>query len=90
MNMKNNRKAMTWEEKKTRYRKIRNFKAAVIAVLLLAASITIMVVLHNFVVRAFNVFLWFFGSIGFVKFLWTLVVWISDLTVERVDEYGEI
>ena len=76
----------TWKEEKAREKKIRSMKAAVIAILLLAASVTTMVVLFQWEIRAFNVCLWFFGVIGFVRVMLLLVTWISDITISQSEE----
>lgn len=84
--MKNKKAPRSWAEQRERDRKIRNMKAAVIAVLLLAASVTTMIVLFQWEIRAFNVCLWFFGVIGFLRVMLLLVTWISDITIAQPEE----
>lgn len=77
--MKTKKTQMTWAEKQERARRLRNAKAAIIAILLLAAGITTMTVLYEWEIRAFNVFLWIFGVIGFLKVMLTLVAWMAEI-----------
>lgn len=79
-------KYMSWEERRNRSKNIRKAKAAVITVLLLAASVTAMAVLHAFEIRAFNVLLWIFGIFGFVRVMLMLATWIDDLTIDNVED----
>ena len=85
--MKTKKAQMTWAEKQERARRLRNAKAAIIAILLLGASITTMTVLYEWEIRTFQVFLWIFGIIGFLRVMLMLVTWIDELTIDREDEY---
>lgn len=84
--MKTKKAQMTWAEKQERARRLRNAKAAIIAILLLAAGITTMTVLWQWEIRAFNVFLWIFGVIGFLKVMLTLVAWMAEIAGAREEE----
>ena len=88
--MNSKKKYMTWEERVRRAKNIRKAKAAVVTVLLLAASVTAMAVLHAFEIRVFQTLLWIFGIIGFVRTMLMLATWIDDLTIDNVEDvYGE-
>lgn len=73
------KKKTTWEERQARARRIRNAKAAVIAILLLAAGISTMTLLYLWEIRTFQVLLWIFGAIGFVRVMLTLVAWVAEI-----------
>ena len=84
--MNSKKKYMTWEERVRRAKNIRKAKAAVVTVLLLAASVTAMAVLHAFEIRVFQTLLWIFGIIGFVRVMLMLATWIDDLTIDNVED----
>lgn len=69
-------------EQNDREHRRKKAKAAVIALVLIAATVTALAVLWQFERRLFECILYAFGLIGFVRVMLVLATWIDDLTIE--------
>ena len=70
-------------EQNERDRRRKKAKAAVIAVLLIAATVSCLSVLWLFERRLFEGILYAFGAVGFARVMMVLVTWIDELTIEQ-------
>ncbi|MBR1689377.1 MAG: hypothetical protein IJ713_01225 [Oscillibacter sp.] len=74
---------MSRVERYERAQRLRKAKAIVITVVLLIATVTALAVLWQWERPGFEIFLWAFGVIGFVRVMMVLATWIDELTIDQ-------